>query len=263
MARLRGPYAALGLSAVLVLGCSLQVGAQDHGEAHRRWLPCDVSWAVGDHDHTSPDFTVRVHYRQQPVASVKVRLTSEEAEGQAADGRVVATADTDSDGNAHFFAIPPGLYEARVDAGLQAPRRDVEVEARLRRPAAVDLEWPSWPIVAQTAQGKISVWAQPLPEQDAVRRPFPFVDVELLDLRTARLLAVSRTDEGGNYVFPGVGDGLYVLRVDAGSNADMHEFERAIEIRLHAKRLRMPELQADKVCGGGLEEIVPRGPPLP
>ncbi|HKV80520.1 MAG TPA: hypothetical protein VJP02_20385 [Candidatus Sulfotelmatobacter sp.] len=224
---------------------------------YRRWLLCDIGWLIGEHYRTASDFAVRLAYRSQVVPSTKIVLMIKRDKSNRSAGRVVATAETDADGVAHFFAIPPGRYEAHPDGELLVSYEEVEVEANrtAKEGESLQIEWPVWSTVIQSVQGTMTVWDYSEANGEAGRSPLRNVQLELLDLRSAKLLGLTFTDELGRYAFPSIPDGLYVLRVDANP-ANVHEYERAVEVSAMAKRQNMPGLQVDKVCGNGLEEVV-------
>ena len=103
--------------------------------------------------------------------------------GNVLSGRIVATAETDFDGIARFFAIPPGLYEVRPDAALLIPHEEVEVEANRvqNENENVDLEWPLWSTVTRNLQGTITVWDHSETDGDAVRNPLQNVQLDLFE----------------------------------------------------------------------------------
>jgi hypothetical protein len=260
MMRSRVRTAAPFLFLILFLCFSSQLTAQasaDDAPRHR-WLECDGSWLIGDHLYMASDFIVRLHYHKQGIPGTKILLSVSPKSGNVFSGRIVATAETDSDGIAHFVAIPEGLYEVRPDAELLIPHEEVEVEANRvqNENENVDLEWPLWSTVTRNLQGSITVWDHSKTDGEAVRNSLQNVQLELFDLRTAKLVGQTATDDQGRYSFPSLPDALYVIRVDADQDPKAHEYERAVEISSTAKRRNMPRLEVDKTCGNGLSELV-------
>jgi hypothetical protein len=240
------------------IGGASSASAQTGTEAahqSRGWLECDVDWIVGDHDHRGPDFTVKVSFRSQQISGVKVSLTRETAPLDEPGRFVVATGDTDSDGDAHFFAIPLGMYKAHVDEGLLSPNEEIEVETKDASSDEVLIEWPLDPIVTRSVRGWITSWQKSSPQNRSQRLPLQHVLVQLLDLRTAKLLASTYTSPEGYYEFPASEDGLYVVRVSEDQDPSPYAYDRAVEVTSHAHREQMPGLDVDNVCGGGLSEL--------
>ena len=230
-------------------GANAQTNSADIGH----WLTCNVDWIFTDY-RSGPNFTVRVSFREQPISDVKVVLTGEAAGPNQVTGRIVATGDTDSDGVAHFFAIPAGTYHARVDQALEAPSQQVQAEAS-DMTAQVSIEWPNTPIVTRNVRGWITSWQKSSPQNRAELLPHQNVLVQLLDLRSGKPLASIHTDSQGFYEFPGHRDGLYVIRVGEHEDPSINSYDRAIEVAMDAGREHMPDLEVDKVCGSGLVEV--------
>jgi hypothetical protein len=242
-----------GVLLVCVMGIDPFVRGQATPERHSKWLDCDVSWISSDY-HTGPNFTAKVGFRGQPIPAVKVLLSKEDQFTR--DGaHIVATDETDADGIAHFFAIPPGEYNVRVDADLLAPDETVAVGSK-GTGDQVALEWPGAWIGASSLSGEIRVYDKPNNDAPAVREPFKYGLVELLDLRRGTLLGQTVTDGQGHYEFPPGAEGLYVLRVIADAD-NPHAFQRAVLVSSEARK-QIPILEADKLCGG-FSEIFEEG----
>ena len=216
----------------------------------KRWLDCDVVWAVQDRDHRSSNFTVRVSFRETPISGVRVSLASENTQVWGG-GRIVATGETDSIGDAHFFAIPPGLYRAHVNEGLLASSAEIEVEAANTGADEVGIEWPAAPIVTRSLRGLLTSWQKSSPQNRSERLPLQNVLVQLLDLRTAKLVATTHTSPDGYYEFP-VRDGLYVVRVSRGEDPSSYAYDEAVQVASNASREQMPGLEVEDGCGSGL-----------
>jgi hypothetical protein len=240
---------ALFASSVLVPKAGAQTNSAD-SQQWGRWLDCDVNRLSAEHDQRSSNFAVSVSFRETSISGVKVSLVSENAEAWGG-GRIVATGETDSSGDAHFFAIPPGLYRAHVDEGLLASTADIEVEAANTSADEVVIEWPSAPIVTRSLRGLLTSWQKSSPQNRSERLPLQNVLVQLLDLRTAKLLATTHSGADGHYEFP-VRDGLYVVRVSRGEDPSSYAYDVAIEVASSAGREYMPALEVDRGCGSGL-----------
>jgi hypothetical protein len=223
----------------------------------RDWMSCTVTGLIGDHYRQGPNFSIRVSFRDQPVSGVKVVLTDETA--QPSPG-VAAVAHTDPDGVAHFFAIPSGMYQAHIDQGLLSPSQEIEVHANevsANQGSAeeVPIEWPWSPAVTRTVRGWLTSWQKDSPQNRSERRPFARALVQLLDLRSGKLLASTHTNADGYYEFAVSSDGLYVLRVSEAQDPSRTAYDRAVEVAWQASTDSMPRLEVDHACGGGLVEL--------
>jgi hypothetical protein len=216
-----------------------------------RWMSCTVTGLIGDRYHQGPNFNITVSFREQPVSGVKVVLT--DATAQPSPG-VAATADTDRDGTAHFFAIPLGKYQAHIDEGLLAPSPEIEVEANNSNAEEVRIEWPWSPAITRRVRGQITSWQKDSPQNRSERRPFVRALVELLDLRSGKLLASTHTNPDGYYEFDISSEGLYVVRVSEAQDPSGTAYDKAVEVVLQASRDSMPGLEVVHACGGGLVE---------
>jgi hypothetical protein len=213
---------------------------------------CTVTGLMGDHYHQSPNFKIKVSFRDHPVSGVKVVLTSETAQPSP---EVVATGDTDLDGTANFFAIRPGLYQAHIDQALLSPSQEIEVQANDGNAEEVRIEWPWSPAVTRSVRGWITSWQKDSPQNRSRRRPFARAAVQLLDLRSGKLLASTHTTTAGYYEFAVSRDGLYVVRVSEAPDPSGTAYDKAVEVARQADQESMPRLEVDHVCGGGLVEL--------
>jgi len=195
---------------------------------------------------TPSDFTAHVHFRMRPFVSVRVLVTDLES---GSYGRVVATAETDFDGMAHFFAIPLGKYQVRLDAPILAPSQNIEVVPGIEYAMQIDLPWPGWTPVARRAEGRMCTWERPSAVENPVRSALQNGQLELLDLRSGKLMAVTRTNQDGYYEFPHIRDGLYVLRVEADDEPGEHRFEQVVEVGSASDQGSFWPFEANKVCG--------------
>jgi hypothetical protein len=250
-----GRYAAylVCLALFAASGWVPNAGAQTNAadaQQWKRWLDCDVNRISGDHDRRSSNFTVRVSFREAPISGVRVSLVSENTEAWGG-GRIVATGETDSSGDAHFFAIPRGLYRADVAEALLASSAQIEVAGANTSADEVGIEWPSSPIVTRGLRGLLTSWQKSSPQNRSERLPLQNVLVQLLDLRSAKLLAITHTGPDGDYEFS-VRDGLYVVRVSRGEDPSSYAYDVAVEVASSAKIEHMPALEVDNGCGSGL-----------
>ena len=246
--------------AAMTMGGGVTADAQTAWVHWDLWMSCTATGLIGDRHHEGPNFTVRVSFREQPVPGVKVVLTDETA---LPSSGVVAAADTDRDGAAHFFMISPGIYRAHIDHGLLAPSSEIEVEAnnggaeevREKVREDVRLEWPWSPAVTRSVRGQITSWQKDSPQNRSERRPFVRALVQLLDLRSGKLLASTHTNTDGYYDFAVSSDGLYVVRVSEARDPSETAYDKAVEVAWQASRDSMPRLEVVHACGGGLVEL--------
>jgi len=228
----------------VVCGIACCAAAQTCGDENLLRPVCNN--AARGNLHTPSDFTAHVHFRMRPFVSVRVLVTDLES---GSYGRVVATAETDFDGMAHFFAIPPGKYQVRLDAPILAPRQDIEVVPGMNYAMEIDLPWPGWTPVARRAEGRMCTGEHPSAVEKPVRSALQNGQLELLDLRSGKLVAVTRTNQDGYYEFKHIRDGLYVLRVEADDEPGEHRFEQAVEVRSASDQGGFWPFEVNKVCG--------------
>jgi hypothetical protein len=104
-------------------------------------------------------------------------------------------------------------------------------------------------------RGFITSWQKSAPQNRSDRKPLVNVLVQLLGLRSGKLLATTYTSAEGYYEFPNARDGLYVVRVSESQGLSPKAYDRAVEVTTRAIRENMPGLEVDNVCGGGLSEL--------
>jgi hypothetical protein len=246
--------AAVMIAAVTAGGVTVQ--AQSASSDRDRWMSCTVAGLIVDRSHQGPNFDVKVSFREQPVPGVKVVLADATAQPSPA---MVATAVTDPVGAAHFFTVPPGTYQAHIDEGLLASSPEIEVEANNGSAEGVRedvrIEWPWSPAVTRSVRGWITSWQKGSPQNRNERRPFARVMVQLLDLRSGKLLASTHTNSDGYYEFSVSRDGLYVVRVSEAQDPSGTAYDKAVEVAWQASRESMPPLEVDHGCGGELVEL--------
>jgi hypothetical protein len=232
-----------------------------HWDRMHVWMDCttdcDVDWKMWEL-HRSPDFTVRVSFRDQPLSGVRVTLTSEDPLPDGSGRHVMASHNTDPDGVARFSEIPSGKYIAHVNQGLLAQSQDVEVQDQNTSAGELRLEWPAAPIATRALNGWISAWERITPQNHSRRIPLAHVQVQLFNLRSGELLGSVRTDENGYYEFPGAGEGLYAMRISEGQYPGVQGYDEAVEVAPNAVREQMPGFVVDHVCDTGLSRLNPK-----
>jgi hypothetical protein len=256
------------LLATLVIILAICSGATAQSRVERlqrdkmhRWMDCDLdcqpdwrTWAL----HRSPDFTVKVSFRGQPISGVEVTLTSVDPLPDGSGKHATSSGTTEFDGVAQFYAVPPGRYIAHVNQGLLAQSQDVGVEAANSSTGELRLEWPVAPIATRSVRGWVSAWERTTPQNHSQRVALSDAQVQLFDLRSGELVDSTRTNEDGYYEFPGSGNGLYVVRVSEGLYPDMKGYDQAVEVASNSARELMPGLVVDHVCDLGLSVLDPR-----
>jgi len=211
---------------------------------------CMVSWLFTPYEVRS-NFSVSLLFRQAPLPGIRVVLSpSEELADERGRRRVSVTAVTDSSGAAHFLAVPIGKYTAGAKNGLFFPSNEVTVHSEGEFAAEISIEWPLEALAVQTLRGRL---LSPSQGADA-ERPLRFATVELVDLRSSRVIETQHTVADGSYGFSTVDPGLYVVRVippavdkkKVPASGDL-----AIELDRSAEQSSIPEvkvLQSD--CAG-------------
>lgn len=242
----------LGMLVVAVTIDGRTAKAQTALVDRNRWMSCTVTWLVGDHYRQGPDFDIKVSFRDQPISDVKLVLTDKAVQPSAG---VVTAADTDLNGVAHFSAIRPGIYQAHIDEALLAPSPEIEVEANRSSSEQVAIEWPWALSIARSVRGWLYSWQKDSPQNRSELRPFAHALVQLLELRSGKLLASTHTSIDGYYEFAVSSDGLYVVRVSEAQGLSGTAYDKAVEVARQASRDSLPRLEVDHVCGGGLVEL--------
>jgi hypothetical protein len=218
------------------------------------WPSCEPPWPADFHP-SGPKFTARIAYRGQPISGVKVILTAGAPQLGPAVGDVVATGETDGEGVAHFFSVPPGLYEAHIDKALVGDSERIYVEQENTTEAALAIEWPSSAIMTRHLRGSIRSLQKSSPQNRIEPRPHRNVALQLLDLRTGNALATVLTDSEGRYEFTVERDGLYVMRVGEHEDPSINSYDIPVQVSKDADFDLMPGLLVNRVCGEAFLEF--------
>ena len=229
---------------LMVLASFARAQSADEVRPPRKWLECDVDWIISGDEKVGPDFSLEISFDDGPLTGARIELEH--------DGKVVATAKTDSRGLAHFTAIPPGEYSPRPAGGLGFPRasQDIEVVRNHGSGKKVKLRWPASSISVRALSGRLSTSE----ELDGPSTPLHGAKVELLDLRTGRLIETAETDMDGSYNFSELRRGLYDLRVTPPVPLERGKIlsrELAIQLDASGKHGMIPELKVmQSECAG-------------
>lgn len=225
---------ALSLAAS-ILTLSSPVHAQDQtvAEPYHKWLDCDVSWMF-TRETVGSTFSVRMTYRNSPVANVPLTLGGE--------GKTLPSAVTNSDGIAHFDRVPTGEYWARSPDGLLFPSVQFEVKADQPLGKRVNLEWPVImdSIAHRFLRGKFTV----AEDENGPDIPLRNAPVELRNVYPGKLIESVSTDANGDYEFSTTDPELYSLRLTLPKKGEAGSDIRDLPIELDpaAKQFSIPEM---------------------
>jgi hypothetical protein len=211
---------------------------------------CLVSFLSTPHV-THSDFTVKVAFNGTAMADVAVVLEANESIPTFVSAEPISRR-TDSSGIAEFSAIQPGEYWIRVDELLFESLATVTVDPDATDTEDVELEWPSVSETVQNVRGTLI--------SSESSAPVAGVRVELLDIRTARVLGVTWTDLAGFYEIPFTDEGIYALRFSPPDEFGGHE-DLGIELsnKKGSDQLSTMKLESDS-CGVQLFPIKPNLP---
>jgi hypothetical protein len=233
--------------AVAILGsCSFAQG-QDSDEAtgQSKWLLCDVDWIFTPYD-VGRDFCVKLSYHQALIPDIQVTLNPggevKDASGQL---RLPISAVTDSSGTARFSAVPSGKYTVGAKDGLEFPSNELTVHSKGHFDNEIAIEWPLLPLPVRTLRGKLITQA----EETDVERPLQPATVELVDLRSSKVLETQSTIGDGSYEFSTIEPGLYVVRVIPPAKDEKTTPASggiAIELDPAAKESTIPEMKVEQ-----------------
>jgi hypothetical protein len=240
----------LAVAVAIVCGCSF-AQTQDSSDAHpkRRWLVCDFDLIFTPYDVGS-DFSVKLSFRQAPLSEIPVVLTpSGELLDATEHRRVKVTAVTDSNGTAHFFAVPSGKYIARAKHGLLFPSNEVTVHTDGDFDNEIEIEWPLAPLPVRALRGKLMV-----PGEGAeADHPLQSAMVQLVDLRSSRIMETGHAIADGSYEFSTIKSDLYVVRVIPPNDkkTEPASGDLAVELDPAAQKSTIPELKVlQSDCAG-------------
>jgi len=175
----------------------------------KRWLDCDVVWAVTDTQNIGPEFFVKVVFHDAPLVGAKVVLYEIQNKG-ATYGRVAETrAETNSQGVAEFFGVRQGSYYVGLEGGLLVPETPVHVSKHLSAGAEVQIRWPVEYMASRSLRGRL---VEPLSSNLNIRS-FAAATIDLLNLRTGELIEKTSVRPDGYYRFSVTEPGFYAFRL--------------------------------------------------
>ncbi len=154
------------------------------------------------------NFRVKVEDKGHPVKGLAVQLYRTGA------GKIQAV--TDKNGLALFRDVPPGAYHLNADHDAGIPDgAEIEVRAQHLSEITVPLRWPSATLVTVASLKGVLHLPDQIPGQ-----PQALISLQLLEGVSGRKLRTANTDEKGAFEFPGVGSGLYFLRLSGLTGLD-------------------------------------------
>jgi len=248
-------FSAIGLAVglAILVGCSLaQNQDSPNVQTERKWLTCDIDWIFTPYEVGS-DFSVKLSFHQAPLPGIRVVLTpSGEPRDASGHRRVPVTAMTDSSGTAHFLAVPPGKYTAGAKNGLGFPSNEVTVHGAGDGDfdAEIEIEWPLEPVAVRALRGRLLGPGL----GDEPDHPYLAATVNLVDLRSSRVVETQRTLEDGSYQFSTVESGLFVVRVippAKGKKTNDLSGDLSVELDAAAQEPTVPALKVvESECDG-------------
>jgi hypothetical protein len=236
--------------AVTILGsCSFAQNQDPHdAQTKLKWLTCDVDWIFTPYD-VGPDFAVNLSFHQVPLLGIRVALNPNGGLADSGERRKApVTVVTDSAGTAHFLAVPPGKYTADAKDGLLFPSNEVTVHAGGDFEEEISIEWPLSLLPVRTLRGQLIE-----PGKGTANRPFQWATVELVDLRSSRVMEAQRTTADGSYEFSRTEPGPYVVRIIPVSKDKKAEPKSGLGIELDpvAQESTIPQLKVvQSECAG-------------
>jgi hypothetical protein len=194
----------------------------------------------------SRDFSIKLSYHQAVISDIQVTLSpSGEVKDASAQLRGPISAVTDSSGTAHFSAVPSGKYTIGAKDGLEFPSNELTVHAQGRVDAEIAIEWPLVPLPVGALRGKLITQT----DDTGVERPLQLATVELLDLRSSKVLETQSTVGDGSYEFSTIEPGVYVIRAipsAEGARTTLASGDIAVELDSAAKESTIPELKVEQ-----------------
>jgi hypothetical protein len=238
--------------AVGLLGTFSFAQTQDLNDAHVKvkWLDCDVSW-IFTHQDVGSDFSLRISFHDVPLPGVRLSLARGGILANAGESTgFLADAVTDASGIARFFAVPPGKYSAVEEDGLFFPYEEIEVHADADLGEEIAMQWPLSSLPVRTLRGRLITSGV----KTGVELPLSSATVDLLELRSSRVIETQTTEADGSYLFSTVEPGLYVVRIthaDEDKKQTKVSADLSVELNPAARESTIPELKVvQSDCAG-------------
>jgi hypothetical protein len=183
-------------------------------------LSCSMAGCAGDGAEMRQSFKVRVLHDDKPLPGVTVRIART---GEGGDEKFFLGT-TDSNGLVHVTNLPSGNYWIFTDLlGISGGTQCFHVAEHSTSNALKSLkyDWGDMAPTTKSVQGTL-VNSQPgqtgTPIERLVHRvyvPIPNAKLTLHDAHKGSAIATS-TDDKGNFSYPGIPNGTYVLHIDSG-----------------------------------------------
>lgn len=234
----------------ILCGCSFAQD-QDSSDAYAEFgRLCQFS-GLSTPYNVGTDFSVKISFRHAPLPGIRVVL---DPSGESADAsgrsRVPVTAVTDSSGTAKFIAVAPGEYTAEAKDGLFFPSNEVTVHPDGAFRNEIEIEWPWGVLPVRTLRGKLIVPGEGT-EPDS---PLQSATVQLVDLRSSRVIETQSTIDDGSYEFSTTEPGLYAVRLippTKDRKTEPTSGDHAVELDPAALESTIPDLKVlQSACFG-------------
>jgi hypothetical protein len=225
----------------LIFCCCASAQENNLDPQYTRSVNCLVSRSFTT-ETFGPDFSIKLVLHEHPISGVSVLLIrGGMMRNSPDDGAILASAPTNSEGIARFFAVPPGKYTVSVEGGLLFSEPEMRVESNGEIGRAFSIEWPDNALKVRTLRGKL-LGTEKIPGPTV---PLQETSVQLLDLRTGQLLQDTFTSVDGSYAFSSTAPGLYGVRVTPPPKPDVRQSSAIVAIELDpaAKERSIPELR--------------------
>jgi len=229
------------IAVTLIFCCPGSAQENNIDPQYKRSINCLVTRSFTA-ETCGPDFSIKLVFHEHPVTGVSVLLIrGGMMRNSPDDGAILASASTNSEGTARFFAVPPGKYTVSVEGGLLFSEPEVRVESNGEIGRAFSIEWPDNALKARTLRGKL-LRAETIPGPTV---PLQETSIQLLDIRTGQLLQDTFTSVDGSYAFSSTAPGLYAVRVTPPPKPDVGQSSAIVAIELDpaAKDGFIPELR--------------------
>lgn len=211
---------------------------------------CSVGLCIDRGPAFQGDFKVIVKQERQRLAGASIAIQS--------NGRPVFTGTTDADGSIFVHGLPPGDYWIDVELlGISAASHCFHVASSPSKGGKrrISYEWGDFPTWVKFPSGRLldsrpgsgtsALWNS----VNRVEIPITGATVKLIS-PFGRPTSTATSDENGRFEFDGIGNGVYVLRIQGGKSN--REFDVAtFLLRVDAKARGNGLLMTKQDAGAG------------
>jgi hypothetical protein len=220
--------------------------------ATERASACSVAMCLGGGMEVAQTFSVQVRLDRKPLADVRVEIHSSNLDVPLFSGQ------TDAKGRLRVEALKPGEYWIRVtylniEAGYHCFH--VSKTASLRAKYGLRYEWGDWGIPLRSVAGVVREWRLGSGESPlwnlvhSTHAPIAGASLSLRAALSGRTWQTTSADNG-EFAFPQVPDGAYVLHVEGRSKGDPYEpRDLALAVSSSSKRDRLTLTRQETGCG--------------